>query len=60
MIRYYGQFCRETNDVAKAEIKDLQSSILSKEKEILKMSTEKEKSSNSLIAKIYQFHATIQ
>ena len=39
-------------DKLKAEIKGLQNCILSKEKEFLNMSTEKEKSSSSLIAKI--------
>ena len=39
-------------DKLKAEIKDLHSCILSKEKEVYKISAEKEKSKNSLLAKI--------
>ena len=46
-------------DKLKAEIKELQSCILSKEKEIHRMSSEKENSNNILLAKITQMQKEI-
>ena len=47
-------------DKLKAEIRDLQSCILSKEKEIDKITTEKEKSKASVIAKITNMQKEIE